>query len=189
MKKIIEKAREWALEEIKTNGVPPQGLFELSNEKGQELASKLKCDKDIVLLGTILMDIKLGECFKKGKIMEHVARSVAAADEFLKGFNLSDEAKKRILNCVEAHHGTKEYICKEAEICANADCYRFLHPKGIFIYFNILGKRLKDLSEIMEQVESKMDEKHNILSLDICKQELEGYYQQFKKMFESARSM
>jgi hypothetical protein len=36
-------------------------------------------------------------------------------------------------------------------------------------------------------VEQKMEEKWDILSLDICKKELEPYYKQFKALIDTAR--
>ena len=187
MKEMIEKARKWALEEIKTNGTPTIVHFHLANSKGQELAEKLGADKDIVMLGTILMDVKLGECFKEGKLEQHVDRSAEATKKFLEKFDIDKATKNKIINCVEAHHGGK-FICKEAEICANADCYRFLHPRGVFAYFELTGKRFNDISESLELAEKKLEEKHNILSLDICKKELEPYYKIFKELFEKAKS-
>ncbi|MBW2991466.1 hypothetical protein KY348_07240 [Candidatus Woesearchaeota archaeon] len=187
MKEVIEKAMEWALKEIKTNDTPSIVHFHLGNSKGQELAEKLNADKDIIMLGTILMDVKLGECFKEGKLEEHIDRSAQATKKFLEKFDINEEKKKKIINCVEAHHGGK-FICKEAEICANADCYRFLHPLGIFAYFELIGKRFNDISKSLELAEKKLEEKHKILTLDICKKELEPYYRTFKELFEKARS-
>jgi len=185
MKKIIAKAREWALEEIKKNGTPAVGHFEISNLKGQELAKKFGADKDIVMVGTMLMDIKLGECLKEGKVSEHIARGGQATKEFLEQFKVAKRTKEKIINCVTAHHGTASYTCKEAEICANADCYRFLSPKGFFTYCNLLGKRTDNLSEYTKQLEYKVDEKWKALSLDFCKEELKPYYEMFKELFKN----
>ena len=189
MKEIIEKAREYALKEIELNKSPSMPHFDLSNQKGQEFAEKLNADKDLVMIGTILMDVKLGECIKEGKIPEHIDRSAKATEEFLNQSDLDNETKNKIINCVEAHHGTKEYICKEAEICANADSYRFIHPKGVLNYLTILGKRFDDLNECLDQLEKKMEEKHNVLSLDLAKQELEPYYQQFKELIKKSKEV
>jgi hypothetical protein len=188
MKEVIEKAKAWALKEIEINKTPAIVHFYLANSKGQELAEKLKADKDITMLGTILMDIKLGECLNQGKLEEHIDRSAIAAKKFLGQFKIDDKTKQKIINCVEAHHGTKKFICKEAEICANADCYRFLHPLGMFAYFELLGKRFNDISKSLEQADKKLEEKYKILTLDICREELEEYYKVFKKLFAQARS-
>ena len=80
------------------------------------------------------------------------------------------------------------YICIEAEICANADCYRFLHPRGILTGANLFFNRFNDLDKALENTEKKMDEKYNIMSLDIVKEELEEYYQQFKRLIEIAKN-
>ncbi|MBR9692887.1 hypothetical protein GOV07_03045 [Candidatus Woesearchaeota archaeon] len=175
---IVAAARKEALAEIAEYGTPHPVHLELSFEVGQRLAEELKADKKIVDVGTLLMDIKLGEAFKAGKLKEHVAMSVVRTKELLKEWDVDDE---RIINCVEAHHGTISFSCIEAEICANADCYRFLHPTGIMTFLTMLGKRCDDFKIILEQLEKKMDEKWSILSLDTCKAELEPFYNDFKK--------
>jgi hypothetical protein len=76
------------------------------------------------------MDLKLGQAFKEGRSQDHVQMSVDAVRVFLDRFDDLDTSKKeKIINCVEAHHKDVPFTCIEAEICANADCYRFLHPK------------------------------------------------------------
>ncbi len=185
MQDLIQKAKEWALSEIELNKIPAKELWDISNQVGQELADKLGANKEIVMLGTILMDIKLGESRKQGK--DHVVAGVDATKEFLNQFELDSLTKENIINCVEAHHGTVEYKYKEAEICANADCYRFLTPKGVFQFFKVLSLRESDFNKILDQVEFKLEEKYNVLTLDICKQELEPYYKMFKDLIQKAR--
>lgn len=187
MKTIIKKAEEYALEEINKNGTPSLDHFYLVNQKGQEIAENLKADKDVVMIGTMFMDLKLGECIKENKQGEHTQRSSRAAQDFLKDFDLTDDFKNKIINCIEAHHKTKEYICIEAEICANSDCYKMIHPRGVFEYLCILGRRFPNVDDSINQFEYKLEEKHNILSLDICKKELEKYYLEFKELINKAR--
>jgi hypothetical protein len=88
---------------------------------------------------------------------------------------------------VEAHHGQVPYTCIEAEICANADCYRFISPKGVLSYLTVLGKRHDDFTICLNEVEKKLDEKYSILSLDLCKQELEPWYQTFKTAIQQSK--
>lgn len=132
------------------------------------------------------MDVKLGQALKENRITEHVQMSVDATKEFLNKFKVSDDEKNKILNCVEAHHAQVPFICKEAEMCCNADCYRFIHPRGVFVYLNILGRRFDNVDACLEQIEKKMEEKYSALSLDICKKELEEYYQIFKKFIKNS---
>lgn len=184
---IIKEAREYAISEINKFGFPTLINFEITEKKGIKLAKKLKVDKDIVLLGVYLMDIKLGQAFKENKLSEHVKIGVEATREFLNKYKIDEQLKEKIINCVEAHHKDVPFTCIEAEICANADCYRFIHPKGFFSTLTSLGKRGLDFAECLKKAEEKLDEKYNILSLDICKKELNKYYKIFKRFIEKAR--
>ncbi len=186
---IIQELRKLAISEIEKFGLPNLTHFEISEKKAIALAEKLNADKTIVQVGVYLMDLKLGQAFKEDKVSQHVEMSAEAAREFLSKFEIDEISKQKILNCVEAHHGTTPFNCIEAEICANADCYRFIHPKGFFVFLTILGKRSPNFSDCLTSAEKKMDEKYSILSLDICKQELEKYYRTLKKFIDDARNL
>ncbi len=186
MEEIIKKARKWIEKEIGLNGSPLLSLVVFSYEEGVRLAKIFKADVDIVKIGMLLGDIKLGETKNQGRIGEHTKVGAKAVEKFLEDFDLEEVAKEKIINCVEMHHGGK-YVCKEAEICANADCYRFIHPKGVFVYLEHLGREEENITKNLEQLEYKLDEKWKILSLDICKKELEPYYHEFKKLITVAR--
>ena len=178
---LIQESRKFAISEIKKFELPNFIHFEISEKKAIELAEKLKADKMIVQVGIYLMDLKLGQAFKENKLSQHVKISVDATREFLEKFDLDKISKQKIINCVEAHHGNIGFNCIEAEICANADCYRFISPKGFFLFLTVLWKRNLNFLDCLSIAEKKLDEKYNILSLDICKKELEEYYQTFKK--------
>jgi hypothetical protein len=184
MQEIIEKARLLAEEE---SGKKVRRLFTLANEQGQILAKKLGANKDIVALGTLFMDIKLKQAMKEGRIQDHTQMSYNATKEFLSQFELNEEIKEKILNCVKEHHGVENFSSIESEICCNADCYKFLHPKGILKYINILMDRTEDFSEALNGAEAKLEEKHQILSLEICKEELEPYYKMIKELILKAK--
>lgn len=187
MQEIINQAKELAINEINKYSVPKIEHFILVNEKGRQLAETLGADKNIVLLGTMLMDLKIGQCMKEGRLTEHVKDSSLAAQEFLKQFDISDEVFKKIVSCIELHHGTENYYCLEAEICANSDCYKFLSPEGFFHALMTFGNRLLNFNEALTNLENKVDEKYNIISLDICRQEVEENYHIFKKLIKTAR--
>lgn len=133
------------------------------------------------------MDLKLLEAQSLGIPKEHVKLSIEATKEMLENYNLTKEEKENILYCVAEHHGVEKYFSTESEICANADCYKFLDPKGVFAYCSLLGRRFHDLVKEWEQLEYKMDEKYNILTLKEVKNELGPYYEQLKKLLEVAK--
>lgn len=184
MKEIIEKGREYAHKE---SGEKVRPLFKIANEQGQILAEKLGADKDVVTLGGLFMDLKLKQAMAENRIEEHTQMSLEAAKGFLNQFEIDENIKGKILSCVKEHHGVENFSCIEAEICCNADCYKFLHPKGLLLYIHILMERAEDFNEAIDGAEAKLEEKHSILSLDICKEELEPYYKMFKELFKKAR--
>ena len=185
MQEVIQKAMQMAVKEIEETGLPLRIHFDSANEKGQELAEKLGADKEVVLLGTMLMDVKIGQANKEGRNKEHVAMSAAYARELLAEFNLPAEKVKKVLNCIEAHHKDVPFICKEAEICANADCYRMLVPKNLFLLIAAKITLGWSLQDALNFAYYKVEEKHNILTLEMCKKELESNYQMLRKLFEA----
>ena len=183
----VEKAKEMAILETKKYGVPIADHFDISEKKALELANLFGADKDVILLGIYLMDLKLGQSIEEGNIDEHVKMGIEAAKDFLSDSDMDEERTKKVINCIESHRGRLPFVCKEAEICANAVCYRFLHPKGFMSYMAFLGKKHKDIFELLDELEKSIDDKYSLLSLDICKKELEEYYNDIKGFIGSAR--
>lgn len=153
-------------------------------EYGEKLADYYHADKDIVTISLYLMDSKLKEAGKLGKKQEHTNMASEFAKEFLKDYDLTDEEFNKIINSIESHHGKIPFQCIEAEICANADCYRFIHPKGVFAYFTFLTTKLDHLEDQIKKVKAKLEEKHKMISLDITKNDLEENYEMFLKLFD-----
>ena len=182
MKEVIKKAEEFALSEIEKYGLPPKFLFLSASEHGLRLAKKLKVDENIVSIGLSLMDIKLGETTKQGKSDQHVKFGAEASRIFLSKYNLPQEGVNKIINCVKGHHKDVPWICKEAEVAANADCYKFLLLKNWLKFLSSLSKREMSFEDALKYAEAKADEKWSILSLDICKKELESDYKLIKEI-------
>lgn len=171
------------LELAKQNVSIPE-LLEFSIDIGKRLSNFYNADSDLVLIGTCFEDIKLREALAMGRLKEHILMAVEFAKEFLKDYDLTEEEIKIIINCIEAHHGTISYKYIEAEVCANADCYNFIHPKGVFIYMSLLVRRGMTIEQLIQQLKNKLDEKYKILSLTYAKSELEEYYNMFSKLFD-----
>lgn len=150
-KELVQDAFNLANETIPTSNEHIYVAF----EKAKYLAKYYEADEDIVLIGIYLMDYKLKEARKLGKKQEHVNMAVEFTKRFLNDYNITKEEKEKIINCIEAHHGKIPFQCIEAEICANADCYRFISPKGVFAYICFLATKLDDLDTILTKVMEK----------------------------------
>ena len=125
------------------------------DKKGQNLCNFYNADKELVSICICLMDINLKEALEQGKQQEHILMALEFAQEFLKNYDLPEKEFKTIIECIKSHHGTDKYNCIESEICANDDCYIFIHPNT-----GLLVKRGKTL-----------EEQYKNLSLDQAKEE------------------
>lgn len=181
-KKLIKKIEDFVYSEVNKYQVPSRFQIDYTNEKGQWLAKKLKASKDVVYLGTLLMDCMLGKAVSEGKLSEHVEMSVGKADELLSGDTKLSE-KENILHCVKEHHGVKKFFSLESEIVCNADCYKFVSVRGVL--GGIHNMRDMELDEIINLYITKVDEKWNALSLDICKKDLRPQYKAIREIFRN----
>lgn len=179
-KQLVEDSFKLAIENVSL----PDLLY-FSVGKGKELANDYHADSELVTISMCLMDLKLQEAKKKGNIKAHVQMASEFAKEYLKGYDITSEEFDKIINGIEAHHGKITFTCVEAEICANADCYIFIHPRGVFSYLGLLAKRDMNFDAQIKQLEFKLKEKYQLLSLDKAKEELEEYYQTFLTMFHT----
>jgi len=183
---IVEEAREFVIKE-KGKYVNEFLLFEVAEQKVKELVEKLDADKTVALIGYYFMDVKRPEASSQGKSEEHVRRGVEFVKEFLKKHDLDTETNEKIINCVEAHHGDVPFICKEAEICANADSYKFLCPRGLLAFVFASGNKDRSFGKTLQMADDKLDEKLKMITLPEVKKELEPYYHQFKEIIKQAK--
>ena len=183
---IVEITKAAALAEIKKHGTPSKLHLEISLSKAIELAGELGADRFVVELGAILMDFKLGEATELRKKEEHAELSVAAAEKLLHGL-LDSEKLGKVLACIKEHH-SQSFSYIESEICANADCYRFLSPRGFLSFLHSLGNKKMSFKDSLVYAEEKAEEKWAILSLPQCKEELEPFYKQIKEFIRLAKT-
>lgn len=184
---LANKIDAVARKEIEIYGLPTQRHYNLSLEKGVELAKKLNADVNLVKAGIALMDIKLGQAAKEGHQPQHVKYCVEFSEKLLKELAVEEPYYSILINCVAAHHGAIPFTSLEAEIVANADCYRFIHPRGVMSFHATVIKRGNDHDAALKAVETKLDEKYGIISLDAAKSELIPYYEMFKNILIAAR--
>lgn len=183
MNDIVEATKKFSYGQSEKFGVPSVFQLELSNRKGQELAGKLKANKDIVLLGTLLMDCMLGNALKEGRLQDHVEMSAIEADKLLTELKMPGQDKENVMQCVRQHHGVKKFFSLESEICCNADCYRFASVEGLL--GSIHHMRTMPVNELVKLFSVKADEKWNATTLDICRVELKPQYEAIKTLLGS----
>ncbi len=188
LEELIKVSYDYNESELIKNKSEIKVLDDLALEKAIGLAKKYNANETIVKIAMNLMDSKLPEASKEGVPKEHIARGLEVTKDFLNQLtDASDEDKENILSCVREHHGADKYSSIESQVCANADCYKFLSARGIMAYASILARRHNDLDFEWNKLEAKMDEKYKILSMDDVKEELEPTYLVFKDILKNAR--
>lgn len=180
MNDAITKSVQIAYGEEKDTGMPLLKHIDLSREVGLNLAEKLGADKDVVEIGTLMMGCMIGKALQEDRLAEHVEMSLNRTDQMLEEIDIADETKENIRHCVSEHHGVDNYFSLESEICANADCYRFVSIRGFMYATRFL--RDMEFENLISLLSNKVDEKWNVLSLDVCKEELEPQYETILKI-------
>ena len=145
---------------------------QVSDNVGQKLAQKLTSDSKIVILGTMLMDCKIGLAIKENRLPDHIQMSYEAAKEILdKDTDITSKEKENILHCVLEHHGSQKFYSLESEICCNADCYRFASIQGFF--YTLRYFRPMPDEDFYQLLKNKFTEKSQAITLDIVHDELD----------------
>ncbi len=185
---LIKYADKFNRDELEKYKYDLEPMYDIALKEGKRLAKLYNVNELVVIIAIALSDAKLPEAVRLGTPKEHIRMGLDAATQILNEVtDMSDEMKTNILKCIEEHHGKEVYFSKESEVVANADCYKFLSPKGIITYISILGRRLNDFEKEWDQLEMKMDEKFNHISLAIAKEELTDSYTNFKEYLKDCR--
>jgi hypothetical protein len=126
----------------------------------------------------------LGYAQSQGKLAEHAVMGAEKATELMDQFrNISDEVQRNVLACIREHHGVPRFSILEAEICCNADCYRFASVEGFV--GGVHNSRKMEVPALVALYSAKADEKWSALSLDFCKEELRPQYAAIKKLVQA----
>ncbi len=183
---IVNELDQYVIAEINKHGTPPLDFYNDAINVSIELGKKLNANIDAIKLGVRFMDAKLGEAVSLKKRNEHTNMALGFAMEFLTNFPLAEDIKIKVIACIKEHHDAK-FSCIESEICANADCYKFLVPKNILKMFYNMRQRGYNFEEIFLMASEKADEKWSSLTLEVCKKELEPNYHKIKEFLELAK--
>lgn len=185
---LVIKSDNYNREEIKKYNPDMEFLYNLSLKAGIKLSKEYGADENIVKIALAMMDSKLPEASYLGTPKQHILMSSNATKELLKDIDfLNEDVKENIIKCVEEHHGVEKFFSIESEVVANADCYKFVHPKGGLYYLSMLGRRFHDFNKEIEQLDFKLNEKYNTISLASVKEELEPYYEILKKSIDATK--
>jgi len=187
-KNLLEISEKLLKKEVEKTDIPPIENHKICLAYGKELAKAYKANEDFILACLNFMDLKMGEAFLNNRMKDHVQMSLKATLLAIRPLDLDKKIIKEISDCISSHHGMKKYPSIEAEICANADCFKFLHPRGVFAFISSLGKRGMAFEDLLRYAKQKLEEKIAIISLPEVKEEAKSYYHLLSEIFEKAQN-
>lgn len=169
---LIQDAQLLASEATARYNLPPQIHIDIARDAGQKLASVHNANREIVLIGTLLMDCGLGQAIAEGDRNKHIDIAVQNfKDICVRHKEITPEEQAAIIACIKEHHGAAVFTSIESEICCNADCYRFLTVRGII--GGLQAKTSSDELATIELYKEKVEEKAAALTLSTAKADLE----------------
>lgn len=158
------------IDELKSilNSKPAPGpiLNNLTEVKLKELSKNYKHDSDALWIGSLIADMFITEAKDTGNILLHVPMALDYAKEIIKKNSIPKNQAEIVLELIETHHGGEQKFI-ESKLYKNADCFKFLDPKGVFHIFSAFYKNDEaSFKEAIEYAMFKLEEKYSLIDLD-----------------------
>lgn len=180
MKDLIKKYKK----ELYSKPSPGYILNKITDEKLTQFARKFPHDSEALWLGAYLADLFITEAIAIGDINKHIKMAEEFAFGLMKKNNISETKAEIILEIITTHHGGKQKHI-ESKLYKNADCFKFLDPRGVFHIFGAYYKNSKEtFKTAIEYTMYKVEEKYNLVDLDKeTKDEAQELYDHWKWLF------
>jgi len=147
-------------------------LNTLGEDKLKELAIRYPDHNSNALwIGAYLADMFITEAIATGDITQHVPMALAYAKKVIEQEKIGAQDAEIILELIATHHGGEQKYL-ESKLFKNADCFKFLLPRGVFHIFGAMYGRSaemganKKFSEAMQYTMFKVEEKFALVDLD-----------------------
>lgn len=147
-------------------------LNELGETKLRELAARYPDHNHFALwVGAYLADLFITEAISTGDITRHVPMALDYTEQVIANEHISKADADIIREIIRTHHGGEQKHL-ESKLFKNADCFKFLLPRGVFHIFGTMSERSKatdpvaKFAEAMQYTMFKVDEKYSLVDLD-----------------------
>lgn len=171
--------------ELYAKPAPGEVLNNITEKKLKELAKRYEHNHDALWLGAYLADLFIWEAKESGDITKHVPMAIDYARTVIKKNKIGDEEADIILEIIKTHHGGKQKHI-ESKLYKNADCFKFLDPKGVFHIFSAFYDNTeKGCQKAGEYAMFKVEEKYRLIDLDEeLKEEAKMLYDRWQWFFD-----
>ena len=162
MKALIKSLRD----DLYSKPAPGKILNDITEIKLKKLSKKYEHNYDALWLGSCLADLFITEAKDTGDIKKHVPMALDYAANLIRENDISDQEAEIILEVIETHHGGEQKHI-ESKLYKNADCFKFLDPKGVFHIFAVFyDKSESGFKKAIQYAMYKVDEKYNLVDID-----------------------
>ncbi|MEM0243518.1 MAG: HD domain-containing protein [Candidatus Aenigmatarchaeota archaeon] len=148
------------------------------------LSKKYKCNKEVVILSSLLHDIGISKYGREN----HEITSADEAEKILKNFGYSEEIINHVKKCIIEHRDKINLRASsiESEILRNADVLSVFSAIP-YLLFLAHYKFQKNLEEAWSWAFSKLEEDLNSQMLPEVRKEVERKYKNFLRLFKEIR--
>lgn len=181
MKELIATLRA----ELYSKPAPGEVLNNIAEEKSKEILTRYSCNEDAFWIGFYCADMMIFEAKSKGNLNLHIPLAVEYFLQLKDKYSISEELSTIVLDIIETHHGGEQRTI-ESKIFKNADCFKFLNPKGVFHIFGSFYKNSEEsFKEAIEYTLYKVDEKYHLVDLDMqLIEEAKSLYEDWQRLFK-----
>lgn len=164
MKKLTERLKT----EFYSKPSPGILLNQLGEEKLNQLLTRYpNHNSNALWIGAYLADMFITEAIQTGDITKHVPMALNYAKEIIAKEGIGEDDAQIIIELIATHHGGEQKHL-ESKLFKNADCFKFLLPRGVFHIFSSYYKpnTPEGFAKGMQYAMFKVDEKFNLVDLD-----------------------
>jgi hypothetical protein len=181
----MQDLTQLAKSELEAKKAPGPILNQIFEAKLREIAKRYPHNKNALWIGSYLADIMIQDAKEKGDLNQHVPMALSHAEGFITKHGISDQDAEIIREVVATHHGGEQKHI-ESKLFKNADCFKFLNPRGVFHIFSAFYTEPtpEKFAEAMQYTMFKVEEKYRLVDLDDeLKKEAQELYDRWQWFF------
>lgn len=186
MQRLINRLKQ----EFHSKPSPGPILNELGEDKLTDLVKRYPDHNSKALwVGAYLADMFITEAIQGDNITQHVPMALDYAKKIIITNHISSDEAEIILEIIATHHGGEQKHL-ESKLFKNADCFKFLMPRGVFHIFGAMYSRSNEIEpnkkfvEAMQYTMFKVNEKYQLVDLDdTLKREAKELYDHWQYFF------
>lgn len=178
---LIQQAKIYMQECTIKNLAPARELTEIAIEYWELLAKYYEVDSQKVLLTLYLAHCIFSNVRWSDTMKSHTILSSQQARIWLQDKNINNVDIDDICKAIELHHTTENSWNLFYEVVKNAESFKFLTYKWLFVFMHHLGERGLNYHEAKEYALYKAKQKQSYLTLDKAKELAESFIKEYEE--------